>query len=313
MDKETMMSSSGSDLYEILLDHIRDQTESVGRGDLVTLTDTIELAQRLIEDINTSSGLLETAMSYYEPADYAISHAANVAIYALKMAMDMGLPMSDVEDTVIAGILHDIGLGRIPGRGNIDQGDSVSADNPDKVLLEQYQQIVELHSQYGHDAIAPVDERSERIADYILQHHEKADGSGYPNGLLESEQHVPSRILSILDTYEALIHPRPFRDALLPPMGIEAIKSQAVGVYSTEMLKELIFSFAVYPVGHFVGFEDGHIGKVVETHRANPCRPLVELLFDQKGDRIDPPRRLDLRENHLMQIIEILPRFKPQM
>jgi HD-GYP domain-containing protein (c-di-GMP phosphodiesterase class II) len=310
MDRESLQVARGSDLYTQLLQYIREQTESVGRGELIDITDTVYVARCLIDDYHRSTQLLETAMGFYDPVDFVVSHAANVAIYALKMATDMGLSEGEVEETVLAGILHDVGFSRVPIFGIDEKALLGFEENPGQALTEEDYRLVNLHPAYGHDAIASNGSRSKRVAEILLQHHEKADGSGYPNGLRESEQHVQARIISIIDTWEALIHPRPLRDALVPPKGIEAIKNQAGGVYSSEMLKELINSFSLYPVGHFIRLGDGSIGKVIETRTDNPCRPVVELLFDQKGMRIDPPIQVDLRKNNLIRITECLPRFR---
>ncbi len=312
MNQKIQPASRGSDLYEQLLRHIKDRTDAAGRGEKISLSDTIEVAHRLIEDSTSSSRLLETAMGYYNPLDFAISHAANVAIFALKMAIDMGLPERDIEDTVIAGILHDIGFSRIPIYSRGEEEVLAYEEDPLLALSEKDLRLIELHPEFGHDAIARDDPRAEQIAEIILQHHEKADGSGYPNGLLESKQLVQARIISIIDTYEALVHPRPFRDALVPPRGIDAIKSQVRGAYSREMIKALLSSFSVYPMGHFVRLGDRSIGKVIKTYQDNPLRSIVDILFDPAGERIDPPRRLDLKTEQMIYITECLPRFKKQ-
>ncbi|MFC1629161.1 HD-GYP domain-containing protein [Gemmatimonadota bacterium] len=310
MDKDVLLSSSGSELYNNLLHYIRAKTDAVGKGESVSLSDFIDIAQRLIEDVNSSSVLLQTAMGYYDPLDLAISHAANVAIYTLKMATDMGLSERELEDAVLAALLHDIGISRLPVYNSNEEDILRFEGTPDQALSVTDRELVQQHPQFGHDAIVIDDSRSEYVAEIILQHHEKADGSGYPKGLMEAEQHIPSRIISIIDAYEALIHPRPLRDAQIPPMGIDALKNQVMGVYSREMLKELIHSFSIYPVGHFIRLNDGSIGRVIDTHRNNPCRPVIELLFDLKGERIDPPRRLDLKKKQLLNVLECLPRFR---
>lgn len=310
MVMETLLASKGSALYKNLLLYIKEKTEAVGRGEQISISDTVDVANKVIEDFKGSSRLLEAAMGYYDPLDFVVSHAANVAIYSLKMAIDMGLPEEDVENAVIAGILHDVGFSRVPVYNREEQDLLIYEEDPGQALSDEDLELVNMHPAYGRDAIVLEEPRSELIAEIILQHHEKADGSGYPNGLMESKQHIQARIISIIDTYEALIHPRPFRDALVPPMGIEAIKRQVRGEYSIEMIKALLSSFSVYPVGHFVGLSDGSIGKVVETYRDNPCRPVVDLIVDSQGNRIDPPRRIDLKENQMISIKECLPRFR---
>jgi len=312
MSREALTSTHGSEMYRNLLDHIREKAEAVGREEQISIVETVTVARNLISEYDRCEELLEVTSGYYDPLDFAISHAANVAIYSLRLARGMGLSETEVEDTVIAGLLHDIGFSRIPVYSRDEEEFLQYEDDPDRAMSEEDFKLVLMHSRFGHDAILPEDDRAELIADIILQHHEKADGSGYPDGLRESDQLIPARIISIIDTYEALIHPRPFRDALVPPQGFEAIKAQVNGAYSVGMIKELLRAFSIYPVGHFVRLSNGSIGRVIETHREYPFRPVITLLFDPRGERIDPPRRIDLAEEQMLSVSECLPRYRQQ-
>lgn len=312
MGIEELSRSRGSGLYEHLLRHVQSVTEAVGSGDRIYISDTQAVAAMVIGDFASSRDLLAAAMIYHDPLDFAVSHAANVAIYSLKMATDMGLGEEEVADTVTAGLLHDVGFSRVPAfeRG-VDEL-ALYEDDPLQAFSEQDRQEVGRHPGYGYEAIVLDSPRAERIAEIVLQHHEKADGSGYPNGLKESEQHVQARILSIIDTYEALIHPRPYRDALVPPRGMESIMQQERGTYSSGMIQELLRSFSLYPVGHCVELSDSSIARVVETHSDNPVRPAVEVVVDFQGKRLESPKRIDLREQQVLSIRRCLPRYQEE-
>ena len=312
MEIEDLLSSRGSDLYGQLLLHVQSATEAVGRGEQISISETEAVAGRVIADFSASTKLIEAAMTYYDPLDFAVSHAANVAIYSLKMAVDMGLSEDDINDTVTAGLLHDVGFSRVPAFERGVEEFAVYEDDPAEAFSEEDWQLVSQHPGFGYEAIVLDSPRAERIAEIVLQHHEKADASGYPNGLKESEQHVQARIISIIDTYEALIHPRPYRDALVPPRGMESIMRQRKGTYSSEMIQELLRSFSLFPVGHRVELSDGSIAQVTRTYTDNPVRPDVELLIDFQGKRLESPPPLDLRENQLLSIKRCLPRFEEQ-
>jgi len=221
----------------------------------------------------------------------------------LKMALDMNLSEEGIQDTVTAALVHDVGFGKID--------ESLRDKEQDENLItEKERELVRTHSKHGYEAIATENERDKRIAEIILQHHEKADGSGYPHGLKESQQQPLARIISIVDTYEALIHPRSFRDALAPPKGLGTIIQQKESEFSREMLKALISSLSFYPVGEMVLLNNGFIGKVIETHKDSPLRPDVQLYLDPSGNRLEEPRVIKLKEKTILFIDKCLPGFK---
>lgn len=312
MSKAEILRASGKQLYHLLMDHVRGQLELVGRDEQVVIDDTRDIARSVIERFSDSTELLEICMGYYDAADLAVSHGVNVAVYAMRMGIGIGLPDPDLEDLVIGGLLHDIGFGKVP-LYHRDSGELMAhSEDPAEALTEEDSEMVALHPQLGAEAILKETDQAGRVAEIILQHHEKADGSGYPRGLPDDEQLTPARVLSLIDTYEALIHPRPFRDALVPPEGIESIKRGQKGKFAPDLLKELLVTLTLFPVGHFVRLSDGSIGKVVEVHRSHPLSPDVEVRFDAEGERLKEPRLLELRNEDMIGVERALPRFKEQ-
>lgn len=310
MELEQILKSEGMALYRSLMSFALGAAQKVGEGEKISISDAKQIAPYLIERFRTSIELLEISMGYYDPADIAVSHAVNVAIYSLNMAIDMELQPEEVEDTLIAGLLHDIGFGKVPVFHKARNELILQENDPEQVLTFTDKQLATSHPQYGAEAIIPESAQAERIAEIIFQHHERADGSGYPRGLTESEQLLTAQIIAIIDTYELLIHPRPYREALIPHAGIEAIKRGEKGVFSTEMIKKLLKCFSLFPVGHYVKLSDDSIGKVVKTSRDSPLRPEIELIMDSLGNRLDPPRVINLMEHQLLFVTECLPRFE---
>jgi putative nucleotidyltransferase with HDIG domain len=304
-----ILQASGPELYERLMGHVRNKISIVAQDEQLSIDETRQVAQFLLDRFGESTELLEICMGYYDPTDFAVSHAVNVSTYAMRMAIDMGLPDADLEDTVVAGLLHDIGFAKVPVYHK-DQSELIPfEENPSRVLTDEDRHLVELHSKYGAEAILLESDQANRVSEIILQHHEKDDGSGYPRGLKESEQLTPARIISLIDTYEALIHPRPFRDALAPPAGIESLKRGEQGMYSPELLRDLLLSLSLFPVGYYVQLTDNSVGKVIKTYRKSPLRPDVELIVDQHGKRLDAARLISLTENQMLGVARVLPRF----
>ncbi len=305
MERELMFKTQGSELYKDLILFIHNNTEAIAKGNKIALSQAFDIANYIIEDFNRSNDLMENAINFYDSKDLCESHAANVAIFSLKMAIDMNLSKEDIQDTLVSALFHDIGSGKI-----IKYIQSYEGILDENLLSEDDLALMRMHSQYGYEGILYEGNRDKRIAEIILQHHEKADGSGYPHQLKESQQWLPARIISIVDTYEAIIHPRPYRDALVPPKGIEAILKQKGTAFSSNMIKALINSLSLYPVGQFVKLNNGMVGKVIKTYTENPVRPDVQIYFDWSGNKLESPRILRLIEDQLIVVDQCLPGFK---
>ena len=303
MDTNSIYNSQGNKLYKNLLLFTKSNTEAVAKGDKLHLSEIYEIADHIIKDFKRSPDLMDSAVNFYEPDDVFISHVVNNTIFSLKMALDMNLSEEDIQDTVAAALLHDTGFGKLDEYLRDKEQD-------ENLITEKDIELMRTHSKHGFEAIAPENERDKRIAEIILHHHEKADSSGYPNGLKESQQQPLARIISIVDAYEALIHPRTFRDALVPPDGLGVIINKKGTEFSHKMIKILINSLSFFPVGQTVLLNNGFIGKVIRTYKDNPLRPDVQLHFDPSGNRLENPRIIQLRGKTILFIDKCLPGFK---
>jgi putative nucleotidyltransferase with HDIG domain len=134
---------------------------------------------------------------------YTAGHSAAVAIYARDIARRLGLPEEDQQLAHQCGLVHDIGkIGLPPGL----------LEKPGALTLGERRQM-EKHSEIGERILAKVEDYAE-IARIVRHHHERWDGQGYPDGIVDSEIPQISRIISVADAYNAMTSDRPYRDAM---------------------------------------------------------------------------------------------------
>ena len=138
---------------------------------------------------------------------YTAGHQQRVAALAKAIAIEMKLSADDIEAIEIGGIVHDVGKIKIPAE---------ILSKPGKINDIEYS-LIKLHPQAGYDILKGID-FPWPIAQMVLQHHERLDGSGYPHGLKGDEILLGARILSVADVVEAISSHRPYR----PSLGIEA-------------------------------------------------------------------------------------------
>ncbi len=158
--------------------------------------------QHSLEDIVQ---VIATTLEMRDP--YTAGHQRRVAMLSTAIARDMGLPDDHVHALGLAASIHDVGKIKVPAEILSKPG----------LLSELEIKVIRQHAQAGYDILKSVDFPFP-IADWIWQHHERLDGSGYPRGLLGDEILTESRILAVADVVEAIFSNRPYR----PGRGIEA-------------------------------------------------------------------------------------------
>jgi HD-GYP domain-containing protein (c-di-GMP phosphodiesterase class II) len=150
------------------------------------------------------NGTVEAIAALYEKRDpYTAGHQRRVAQLACAIARKMGLPDEQIYGIRIIGVVHDIGKIAVPG-------DILS--KPGRLSIEELS-IIKTHPQVAYDVLKNL-EFPWPVAETILQHHERLDGSGYPNGISGEAIILEARILCVADVVESMVSHRPYRPAL---------------------------------------------------------------------------------------------------
>jgi putative nucleotidyltransferase with HDIG domain len=145
-------------------------------------------------------------------------HSTRLAEWAVRIGRDLGLDDDCLRDLEVAAILHDI--------GKVGTPDSI-LKKPSR-LTEEERRVIRKHPEYGW-AVLRVVPGFERVSLFVLHHHEAYDGTGYPAKLRGDEIPIGSRIVSVMDSFDAMISSRPYRRGL--PMD-EAVRRLEAGIGS---------------------------------------------------------------------------------
>jgi PAS domain S-box-containing protein len=191
-----------------------------GEPHILSVTRDISDQKRAAEELESSNARLAhmlqemtaTLGRIVESRDpYTHGHQERVSEVSRAIAEEMGLPERDVEAVAMAALVHDIGKLSVPAE----------ILNKPGVLSEVEFSLIKTHSERGHAILGGV-ESPWPLADVVWQHHERKDGSGYPQGLKGDAILLPARILAIADVVEAMASHRPYR----PALGLEAAVQQ---------------------------------------------------------------------------------------
>ena len=163
------------------------------------------LNQRWRDSLEATVGAIANTVEMRDP--YTSGHQQRVATLAVAMAREMHVPEQMIQGLYLAGIIHDVGKINIPAE---------ILNRPGKLSRLEYQ-LIQGHAQSGYDIVKGV-EFPWPIAKIVLQHHERLDGSGYPQGLTGAATLLEAKILAVADVVEAMMSHRPYR----PALGIDA-------------------------------------------------------------------------------------------
>ena len=212
----------------------------------------------------------------------------DTAILAETIANFMKLPEDYIDDIVLGTLLHDCGMLRIPDTILKKQGQ----------LSDTEMQTVAAHTVYGYKAVLSEFMYTERIAMLVLQHHERWDGKGYPNGLDKDSIEIGARIIAVVDAFVAMTSQKAYRSALLGYDAMKTLLADKGRRFDYEVIKAMIQSIGVYPIGSIVLMNDTSIARVIGIIPDAPLRPLIRVLIDETGHQYpnNKGKSIDLRE-----------------
>ena len=184
--------------------------------------------------LNAMQGAIQAMAMTVEIRDpYTAGHQQRVTKLALAIAKEMGLPEEQVDGIGMAGIVHDIGKIYVPAE---------ILSKPGRLTEPEFS-MIKIHPQAGYDILKTV-EFPWPIAQIVLQHHERMDGSGYPSGISGEDILLEARILGVADVVEAMASHRPYRPALGIDKALEEISQNRGVLYDPEVVDACLKLFA---------------------------------------------------------------------
>ena len=194
---------------------------------------TEELQTTLNDLRKAMQGIIHVMVLTIESRDpYTAGHQQRVTLLASALAQEMGLSEKDVEGVKMASLIHDLGKISVP---------SEILSKPGKLTEIEFR-LVKTHPQSGYEILKNIT-LPWPIAQIVLQHHERLDGSGYPLGLKDKEILLEAKIIGVADVVEAMASHRPYRPALGIEKALEEISQKKGILYDSEVVDTCIKLF----------------------------------------------------------------------
>lgn len=227
-------------------------------------------------------------------------HSLNVTILAMMLAQDMGLDAQAARDLGVGAMVHDVGLMDIPDR--VLRKPPEEYNNAERNLRQQ-------HVEYGITIGTKLGLKPGALA-VIAQHHELADGTGYPKGLKADKMTEAARLVALVNYYDNLCNPVDIKRAMTPHQALSFMFAQKRSKFDVKALQILIRSLGVYPPGSIVQLSNDALGLVTSVNPKKPLRPWV-LIYDPRVPK-DEAIMLDLEKETEINITKsITPALLP--
>ncbi|MFQ2060415.1 HD-GYP domain-containing protein [Aeromonas veronii] len=249
------------------------------------LANTAQIVRNAAFTLSQHEGPLGLHLIRSPHTDILLQHSLNVAFIAMLMARELGMHPIELEETGLAGLIHDIGELKIPSQITQKRGDLSKAE----------QNFLNMHPQYGLEMLTQLNAFEPKIRQVAHLHHERLDGSGYPLGIKGGEIPPLARLIGLVDFYDELLHPRNSGNPAAPSQAISQLYKLSQKKFDQNLVKLLIKVLGVYPPGSLVKLSDESIALVLSTEPTMPLKP--KILPYIKAQRPEAVAMIDLRED----------------
>jgi len=207
-------------------------------------------------------------------------HALSVSALMVALADRMKLSGPEIFSSGQAGLLLDIGVNYLPGMVDPWTGGRRQADVP----------VWQSHVLLGYRALQNEEGLPQTVLDACLMHHERLDGSGFPQRSVGDDIPRIARMAAICDSFEFLLAGAMGRPALDPAAAVAELRAQ-VGAFDEDILRLFVETVGLFPVGSFVELSDGNLAMVIDEDRKDPLRPVVQVFYSlERRERLLPHR-----------------------
>lgn len=234
--------------------------------------ETRRIVASLLEQLLDEPRALVSLTQVKDVDNYTFTHCVNVCIMAMYIAITANVA-ADVEEIGTGALLHDVGKVSIPLR----------VLNKSAPLNTEEMALIKKHPIMGMEMITRSGKWSGTVMSCVLDHHEKIDGSGYPNGKKGNSIDIPARVTALADVYDALTTDRAYRNAMNPREAMLVMMEWMSAGLDRQLLSAFVASVGYFPVGSHVELSNGCTAIVTSNNPADPLRPQVKLTSSARG------------------------------
>ena len=253
-------------------------------GRIARVDEVREIADGMVESISRNAAALTSLAGLKTKDDYTFMHCVAVGTFMIALGQQMGLDDDALRDLGLAGLMHDVGKMVIP--------DEI-LNKPGKLTDSEFS-VVRNHPTGGYDLLRHSGFTHEITLDVVLRHHERIDGSGYPERLRGEQLSLAARMGAVTDVYDAVTSIRVYHKAMRPTAALRMMLGAAGTHFDPVMVKAFIKCVGIYPNGSLVRLQSGRLAVVLEQHESQTLTPRVKAIYSTRSQMPISPEVIDL-------------------
>jgi len=254
----------------------------------------VALVDDVVESIDRHPDALLSLARLKTADEYTYMHSVAVCALMVSLGRQLGLDDNQCREAGMAGMLHDLGKAAMP---------QDVLNKPGKLTPEEFE-IIKQHPVKGYEMlIEGGGQVSEGALDVVLHHHERYDGTGYPDKFAGEKITLLSRMGAVCDVYDAVTSDRPYKAGWDPAHALSQMATWK-GHFDTVVFQSFVKGVGIYPTGSLVKMRSGRLAVVLEQNPTSLTKPKVKIFFSTRAGLPLEPQVLDLASAQVVDQIE---------
>lgn len=283
-DLRTALNRASTE-YKSAAENVESFMQNLSAGGNLDMSVAKETVAPLVESVVRNPSAMSWLACLRDSSDYLYRHSIGSTIWASLLANHLGFPKEVVESAGLGAMLLDIGKTRLP---------QALLEKPGK-LTPTERKLAETHVGLGMKILSDAGQVDENVVAMVQTHHERHDGSGYPNALAGDNIPVLGRIAGLVDFYDAVTSKRPYAEASSSYDCLRKLNHLAGKTFQAEIVEQFVQSIGFFPPGTLVELSDASVAAVVAQNRRHRLKPEVVLILDPDKQPLDDFPMIDLQ------------------
>jgi len=262
---------------------------SARSGRSINLKACRETVTKVVDCVLQNSDALRFLTQIKNINKYTVEHSMNCCVFAATFGKHLGLTIQDIENVAFSALMHDIGKSKIPSK----------ILNKKSRLTREEAMMMARHSEFGWRILMAMPNINDHIAEVAYGHHEREDGLGYPRHLHEREISLFTKIVTIVDCYDAMTSRRCYGNIHTSSESLDIIRANAGTQFDRALAYEFVKCIGEYPPGSLVEMTNGEIGIVISSSDEYGQFPRVLIVRDSRQQEMVNNRIVDIRSGEV--------------
>ena len=272
-EKQNMASelSDANRTYQAAKTHIKLLLSSVQLGQTFSTVEIQGVVNECVNKVMQNPNAILWLTRLKNSDDYTAEHSINVSLLAIALGRHLGMDAWELENLGICALLHDV------GKMNVDDG---ILNKPGPLNPEEFAEMAR-HTVYAKKLLMERRDIYPGAVDVAYSHHERLDGRGYPRGIDGSKISMFTRIVTIVDAYDAMTSDRCYRKGISSLDALRIINKHKDTQFDANAAQKFIAMIGLYPPGFLLEMKNGEVGIILSNDKGYQLRPKVIMVLDK--------------------------------